>query len=190
MAWLGHRLARAGFSTRRFSYPTVTQDLRENAEDLARFVRTLDAATVHFVGHSLGGLVIRALFSYSPPRQPGRVVTLVTPHSGSYVATVLSRYHWGRAILGKSMAGLLRGELAGARMVREVGVIQGTLPVGLGRLLPGLPRPNDGVCSLADMHFPGATDTLTLRVAHTGMLLSSQAADQAGHFLRTGRFSR
>ena len=54
---LGHWLHASGFRVVRFSYPSTRETLSANAARLARFAQSLDARTVHFVGHSLGGLV-------------------------------------------------------------------------------------------------------------------------------------
>ena len=85
MFLLARRLRRHGFAVHAFSYPSARADLTANAARLARFLDALDAATVHLVGHSLGGILIRALFHFHPNRKPGRIVTLATPHGGSRV---------------------------------------------------------------------------------------------------------
>jgi hypothetical protein len=71
---------------------------------------------------------------------------------------------------------------------RDIGVIAGDVSIGMGRLFPRLPRPNDGVVSVAEAELPGATDTITLHVFHTAMVISSQVAHQVGWFLKHGRF--
>src|SRR5439155_5575717 len=62
MLLLAWRLRRCGFRTYRFSYRSVRKGLRENAAALRAFSDAIDASTVHFVGHSLGGIVIQAMF--------------------------------------------------------------------------------------------------------------------------------
>ena len=187
---LRQRLERCGFDARHiFSYPSVSHNLLENAEALSHYVRDLDAPVVHLVGHSLGGLVIRALFHQHPEQPRGRIVTLGSPHRGSYPASVLARTRLGRQITGNSIQQLLAGmpeywELPD----RDFGVICGDLGIGVGRLFPGFVKPNDGVVALAEAQFPGATDHITLHVAHTAMLVSKQIAHQVCYFLKNGRF--
>lgn len=189
MAVLARPFRRAGYDVRLYTYPSVRAGLAENAERLGRYVRGLAADPVHLVGHSLGGIVIRALFQYAPPTQPGRAVTIVSPHGGSYVAATLSRCRVGRAILGRSIADLVAG-LAWSPPAREIGVICGRGGIGLGRVVPGLPRPNDGVLTLAEMALPGARDTITLDRSHSAMLLAADVGRQACHFVRYGAFDR
>lgn len=190
MALIAWRLRRRGFRTYLFSYPTVRKSLRDNAAALRVFSDAIDADVVHYVGHSLGGVLICAMLSYCPPPRPGRIVTLAAPHSGSGIARRLWRRRWGKRILGHSIASLLDGEPPiGELGDRSVGVIKGDMSAGFGRVLfPDLRRPNDGVLTFDEMHLPGAADEITLHVAHSGMLLSARAAECVGDFLRHGGF--
>ena len=187
---LARRLRRQGFIVHTFSYASVRADLHANAARLARFLDTLDADTVHLVGHSLGGILIRALFHEHPQQKPGRIVTLGTPHGGSRVAARLSRYRFWRRAMGKGTAQLLAGATQHWSLpLREMGVICGTRSFGLGRLLyRGLPRPNDGLLTVKESASVNAREHLALPVSHTGMMFSREVAEQIGHFLVSGKF--
>ena len=74
MSLIRKRLARADYITRQFSYHSVRSTPIENAMDLHRFAQTVDYPIIHYVCHSLGGLIIRHLFNEYPDQQPGRVV--------------------------------------------------------------------------------------------------------------------
>ncbi len=192
MALLRRRLRRCGFLPCQFSYPTVRAPVVENAARLHGFLRRVSAPVVHFVGHSLGGLVIRRLFHDHPPRRPGRIVTLGTPHRGSAVARRLARHGWGRRLLGGSFKGGLSGELPPWTGTRELGVIAGDRSLGVGllfsRLVPALARPNDGTVAVEETRMAGAADHVVLHASHMGLLVSAAAARQTCAFLRTGRF--
>jgi len=187
---LARRLRRQGFTVHAFSYPSVRADLGANAERLARFLGTLDADIVHLVGHSLGGILIRALFHRHPQQIPGRIVTLGAPHGGSRVAQRLSRYAFWRWVMGKGVIQLLAGTLPPwTSPPREIGVICGTCSFGMGRLLVrDLPLPNDGLLTVKESALPVAREHLALPVSHTGMLFSRVVAEQVGQFLTTGKF--
>ena len=186
---LCQRLARCGFEICSCSYPSVSQNLLQNAEHLQRFLVRLERPVVHLVGHSLGGIVIRALFHQHPEQPPGRIVTLGSPHGGSYPASMLVRTALGRKITGCSIQQVLAGMPTHWQPVdRDIGVIAGDVSIGMGRLFRRLPRPNDGVVSAAEAALPGATDTITLHVSHTAMVVSSQLAHQVSWFLKHGRF--
>lgn len=186
---LGRRLARSGFNVCSFSYPSVNQNLLQNAERLQHFLLRLQRPVVHLVGHSLGGIIIRALFHQHPEQPPGRIVTLGSPHGGSYPASMLVRTAFGRRLTGRSVQQLLAGMPTLWQPVdREVGVISGDVSIGMGRLFSRLPRPNDGVVSAAEAELLGATDSVTLHVSHTAMVVSSQVAHQVSWFLQHGCF--
>jgi pimeloyl-ACP methyl ester carboxylesterase len=185
---LQRRLRRCGFDARTFSYRSVRRNLFENAETLHRYIHGLAAARVHFVGHSLGGLIIRALLQQHPQQPSGRVVTLGTPHLGSYPASVLARNRFGRLITGRSVQQLVAGFPAHwASPACELGTIAGDLSIGLGRFLR-LPTPNDGVVAASEARLPGAVDHITLHVSHSAMLVAASVARQICYFLRYGRF--
>jgi len=70
----------------------------------------------------------------------------------------------------------------------EIGLIAGTLSIGIGRLFPGLAQPNDGIVALRETALPEARATVVLDVNHSGMLISRACAEQVASFLETGRF--
>ena len=79
---LGALLAREGFRCHRFNYRGAGRPLAANADALARFARSVGPA--HFVGHSLGGLVILRSLHQHPELAVGNVVLLGTPARGSF----------------------------------------------------------------------------------------------------------
>ena len=188
MALLARRLRRAGWATFRFAYSSRHATLRENAAALAGFVRGIDAPRVHFVAHSLGGLLLMQLFQDYPGQRPGRVVLLGTPYQGSHVAKRLSRHAWGRWLCGLSLDGALLGDGPRWRGERELGVIAGTVPIGAGWIVPGLAKPNDGTVAVAETVVEEQSDTITLPVTHSALVLSAAVARQVVGFLNTGSF--
>jgi pimeloyl-ACP methyl ester carboxylesterase len=191
LLYLARGLTRAGFRCYRFRYQSVRSGLRANAERMNAFVATVPEPVVHFVGHSLGGVVIRALFHYFPEQRPGRIVTLAAPHQGSRVADRLLRSRMTARALGRSVAELATGTPAGWRLPdRDIGVIEGTLPVGFGQLFERLDGPHDGLLTASETRLAGARDTIALRVSHSAMLLSNAVREQTCEFLRYGRFRR
>jgi pimeloyl-ACP methyl ester carboxylesterase len=190
LSLLKRRLCACGFEVRVFEYRSVHAGLAENARALQGFLQTLQADTVHFVGYSLGGIVIRALFELYPKQRPGRIVTLATPHLGNRVATRLTRHRWGRCLLGQSVCDLVAGApQSWVLPARDIGSLAGNIAFGLGMCCVHLPKPHDGSVTVAETRLPGSTDHAVLPAAHFSMLLSGAAARETCHFLRTGRFS-
>ena len=182
-------LARMGFGTVRYSYPSMRLTLSENADRLARFARTLRAQRIHWVGHSLGGLVILRMLEREPALPPGRVVLLGVPYGDGYAQRALAASRLGARLLGRSIAEWVEINKPDKFPGREIGVIAGSLARGLGRLVArGLPRPNDGVVTVAETELAAACDRIVLPVSHSGMLISRRVARQCGAFLRAGKF--
>jgi pimeloyl-ACP methyl ester carboxylesterase len=180
-----------GFFTHQYSYRSVGDGLQENVGFLRDFIRAAPGETVHVVGHSLGGLLaIHTLTQYPEPR-PGRIVCLGSPLRGSIAARAVSGLPFGPEILGRTIQeAVLNGGLPEYRGSREVGVIAGTLAVGLGVVIENLPQPNDGTVAVDETRLPGIKDHLELPVSHTGLLVSATVVSQTAYFLRHGAFAR
>lgn len=185
---LARRLRQRGLRPMRFGYPTIRRGLEQNATALAAWARRLHVAELHWVGHSLGGLLVLETLRRYPDLPPGRVVLLGSPLSGSGTARELSRMPGGKRLLGASRPALERG-IAPWTGDRAVGVIAGTLSTGAGRLLARLPQPHDGTVSVADTRLRGIAAHTTVRVSHTGLVLSRRVADLTARFLLAGSFA-
>lgn len=174
-----------------FHYPSVTATMTEITTSLGAFVRGLAADTVHFVGHSLGGIVVLRFLETQPDVPPGRVVLLGSPLKGSRVAQRVARWPIGVAILGRNIeAEVLNPQARRWDGRREVGVVAGDLSLGIGRLFGLLDEPNDGTICVSETELPGATDRIVVPVSHTGMLFSSEVVRHTANFLRHARFAR
>ena len=188
MSILSHRLEHAGYDTRRFSYRSVRAMPLQNAMDLNSFTGDIKAPVVHFLCHSLGGLVIRHLFHEYPDQRPGRIVTLGTPHQPSSTARSLVRYPPFRLLLGKSVVSGLLGKVPDWNGNRELGSIAGDMRLGMGMFTPNVVRPNDGTVTVPETMLDGMKDHVVIHASHFGLLISRRAADQSVHFLENGRF--
>lgn len=188
MAVLERRLTTPDRQVKVFSYQSVSGSLDDNARALRRFADAIDTQAMHFVGHSLGGLVILRMLELGDGLPPGRAVLLGTPVRGSAAARMLTLWPWTHMLLGRSVEALADG-VPPWDGHREVGIIAGTVPVGLGRLTAGVPVPNDGTVAVAETRLEGVTAHMTLPVSHTSMLMSPAIARETNHFLENGRFS-
>ena len=188
---LSRRLARErGYQTHRFSYPTVRGSLDSTLERLAEFVARIEADRVHFIGHSLGGVVLSRYFERERDGRAGRVVLLGAPLLGSRSARAVARHALLRRIIGPLVAQELGQECAPRSWngLRELGLIAGTRPLGLGRFFARFDEDCDGTVAVSETKLPGHTAHMTLPVSHMGMLTSTDVARQVGSFLEHGRF--
>jgi pimeloyl-ACP methyl ester carboxylesterase len=171
----------------------VTSSVTDNAQALGKFLSTLRADALHLVGHSLGGLVILKLFESGEAAQlpPGRIVLLGSPLNGSRAAQNLARLPFGKKIMGKG----IREELLSQRQrrwtgQRELGVIAGSLGLGLGRLVGVHGAASDGTILVDETRLSGMSQHLVLKVSHMGLPFSATVARQTGAFLSSGNFVR
>ncbi len=192
-AWFRRRLEqRHGFDTTLFRYPTTSESLDGIVERLRDVARRLECDRLHWIGHSLGGIVLLRMLAAADQHapRPGRVVLLGTPACGSAAARQVAQLAIGRALIGR----IVRDELLSERRPRwesplELGVVAGTQSVGLGRFFARFAEPNDGTVALRETEVEGTTDRLVLPVSHLGMMLSARTVDESAHFLKHGGFS-
>ena len=179
--------------TRAFSYPSVTSNISDSAQALGKFLGQQRAETLHLVGHSLGGLVILKLFENANRVQlpPGRIVLLGSPLNGSRAAQNLARLPFGKKIMGRGVHEELLTERQRRWMgQRELGVIAGSVGIGLGRLVGVHGAPSDGTVFVEETRLPGILEHLVLRISHTALPFSSVVARQTAAFLNDGSFIR
>jgi pimeloyl-ACP methyl ester carboxylesterase len=184
---LAARLARVGYRCRSFSYLGALRPMEAHVERLARLAREVGPA--HFVGHSLGGLVVLEALLRHPQVAAGRVVLLGTPARGCYAGRRIARYPAGRWFLGESEDLWREERTVHWTRPEALGVIAGTLPLGLGRLFGPLPGVNDGVVGLEETAVDGMADRAVLPVGHSAMLISARVGAQVAAFLSHGKFN-
>jgi len=186
LAW---RLRRWGFRTRLFRYPSLRRPPADNAVRLIERVRRQGDTTVHLIGHSLGGLVILHALQREPELIGGRVVLLGSPVNGSRIAQRLVAHRILRWLIGRSGPQGLLGDGPAWCGTQPPGVIAGTRPFGVGRLLGGFDGTNDGTVALSETRLDGAQASLSFPTTHFGLLFSRPAARAVCAFLRTGGFT-
>lgn len=188
---LGHRLAQEfQLTLHSFRYSAAFSSMKTTTERLAAFVEELNAPAVHFVGHSLGGLIIHRFLERFSAQPPGRAVFLGTPCVASRAAQSASRFAPVAHLMGPSVAEeLLQPNVRRWTHARELGIVAGTQPLGVGQLIAQFDEDNDGTVAVSETRMPGATDHISLPVSHLGMLMSSRVAHETGLFLTQGRFS-
>lgn len=191
MTLLAERLEWAGYDVTNVDYDSRGGTLAEHAETLAAEVSACCAAAarVHFVGHSLGGLVIRRYLADTPPESLGRVVLLAPPNQGSEVADWFREQELGH-LLGPAGRGLGTGETGIPASLPppeyEVGIIAGNRslnPIG-SALIPG---PDDGMVGVDNTRIEDVPLIVVPRT-HTFLMNDRFTTEAVIAFLRTGAF--
>jgi pimeloyl-ACP methyl ester carboxylesterase len=185
----------SGFATLNLDYPSRKKPLEALAADIhpaiSDFART-NGGPVHFVAHSMGGLLTRVYVATYRPMWLGRVVMLGTPNGGSEVADLLKRLAIYRAFYGPAGLQLSTEQDAVPRSLPPpdyaVGIIAGIRSIFPISSIFILPRPNDGRVSLQSAGLADMADCTTVKASHTGLIRNRIAIDQTIAFLREGRF--
>ena len=182
---------RRGYRVINWHYRSAFGSIAGHAQAFAREVapRLENAPAVHFVTHSLGGIIVRQFLATHTLPNLGRVVMLAPPNGGSEVADVLQH----SALLARCVVPLK--ELGTTAMealpaaTYPVGVIAGSRSH-----IPPFSRwmndvPNDGVVAVERTRLAGMTDFIVLRRTHTMLPWSRDALAHVFAFLENGRFS-
>lgn len=181
-------LIHQGFGVSIFGYLSVWRALSQHTLALHHFVEHQPKSeSLHFVGHSLGGLVLRHFAAQYSECITGRIVTLGTPHLGSAAAERVCRLGLRKPVLGGSYRLALDGNAPLLPEKIELGSIAGNKPQGLGRVL-GLHGEHDGTVLVNETKCKNLRDHIVLPVSHSGMLFSQEVANQTAYFLNHGRF--
>lgn len=191
-------LRRAGYATLNLTYPSLRFDLG----GLAAFVqKKLSAAqvwerytAVHFVTHSMGGLVARQyLEDYRgaiPPEKMGRLVMIAPPNGGSEVADFLKNfppYRWGFGPAGQQLTTRARAADQPVPWY-DVGVIAGNRgwPYLLTRLV--IPGAHDGMVAVEKTRMAGMKDHVVVNATHSLIVWRPSVQQMAIGFLKNGTF--
>jgi triacylglycerol lipase len=191
MAIAASRLRQAGFATENIGYPSRVKPIEEHAEWVRARLPDPNGASLHFLTHSMGGIVLRALVARDRPDHLGRVVMLSPPNQGSRAAGMLREYGLYRMIAGPS--GQQIGDSPDSLPKRlgpvdfELGVITGNK--GVTPLSLVLESENDGVVRVDEASVDGAVDFLVVPKGHSFIMNDRSVLEQAIHFFRNGRFN-
>ena len=190
---LARRLEAQGYrveSVRYHSFDGSPEDLVAEV-DAELAACCAQAARLHFVAHSLGGLVLRAWLAEHPEPRLGRVVLLGPPNRGSELADLALRLRPIHRIVGPTALALgtsgasFPSTLGPAQF--ECGVVAGNRSRNpLGSWL--IRDDDDGVVGVASTRLDGMADWIVLAVSHNSLLRSRAVAEQTAHFLANGRF--
>ena len=194
MARLARALEDDGYHTLNISYPSTSLPLETLAEHLHARVEEqarLAAGPLHFVGFSMGSLLIRTYIARFRPDRLGRVVMIGPPNKGSGYADRLQHLPPFRWLYGPAGQQLITDQRAfdflAAPVDYELGIIAGNRSIDpLARFF--LKAPHDGKVEVTHTMLDGMKEHKVLPVAHTLMPTDRHVIDAARRFLNTGTF--
>ena len=194
MKKLAKALSGEGYSVHNIGYASTRKTIEQLAEEAIGPALKLCPAQhrVHFVTHSLGGILVRQYLSQHPIANLGRVVMLGPPNKGSEVVDTMRKFPGFHFISGDAGLELGTGEgsvpnrLGAANF--DLGIIAGTLSIDpiLSPMIDGI---DDGKVSVENTKLEGMQDHLEMEVTHSFMMRNSKVIEQVIHYLENGRFS-
>ncbi len=196
MILLESALLEAGFEVHNIGYPSQQlppEQLTALVSDRIEACCAHSGRTVHFVGHSLGGLLTRAYLAEYRPEHLGRVVQLGSPNGGSEIADAGMELDLAQALMnqaGPAAQALVTGPYGFAASLPApdypVGVIAGTQGNPLSDRW--LPQPNDGLVSVQSARLEGMADFVTVDASHWQLRNRRDVAELTVRFLQSGAF--
>ncbi len=196
MVYLEKRLAQSGYAPFNITYPSQKYSVEELALDFVLpAIKTYanENTPIHFVTHSMGGIIVRQLVSSKVKINIGRVVMLAPPNGGSEFSDLLNRYAFLNNLTSPAAKELgtspsyLPHTLGPAGF--ELGIIAGDRkdnPIAKKIIL----GESDGRVSVENTKLAGMTDFLLLPVMHSLMMMNEKVADETIHFLAHGVFQQ
>jgi len=186
-------LADRGYQVLNIDYPSRKHQIFELAKIVRNEVvsKTGNAEKVHFVTHSMGGIILRCIQQNDPLPNLGRVVMLSPPNHGSEVVDALGKLWLFEFINGPAGRQLgTDGNSISKRLGKvdfELGVITGDRSINwINSLI--IPGKDDGKVSIESAKVEGMADFLIVHVSHPFIMKDKAVITQCLHFLQNGSF--
>lgn len=194
---LENHLEEQGFCVVNIGYPSQDKTIQELSVDVIptaiEHCRTLNAGKIHFVTHSMGGILVRYFLEYNEVANIGRVVMLSPPNSGSEIIDKLKDtqiLEWLNMPAAEQL-GTSPGSIADTLDYPdyEVGIITGDRSINpiLSMLIPGS---DDGKVSVENAKLKGMKDFLVVHDTHPFIMNDESVIQQISFFIKNGVFER
>jgi len=188
-------LEAAGYRVMNVGYPSRSADIGTLGEQVVggtlEHCLATGATEVHFVCHSLGGILVREYAAKHPDAPIGHVVMLGPPNAGSEVVDRLGHLRLFTWVNGPAGGQLGTGEASAPKQLGPpsfpTGVIAGSRSINWINSLM-IPGPDDGKVSVASTRLEGMADHLVIATSHPFLMTNREAMRQTAVFLKCGRF--
>ena len=192
--WLMSRaLKQQGYQVHNIGYPSTRLGIQQLADQyvMPAVNRLKEASHIHFVTHSLGGILVRQYLQDNQLPEGSRIVMLAPPNHGSEVADRLMNWKLYRQLDGPAGQQLGTAKDSTPNQLPPVAYEIGIITGDRGRLLPTtwwIPGDNDGLVSVNSARLAEMKDFLVIHCGHTFIMNHPQVIRQTILFLQTGQF--
>ncbi|MEI6730726.1 MAG: alpha/beta fold hydrolase [Pseudomonadota bacterium] len=196
MSGLAKFLQKSGFKVLNLGYPSTKYSLEELADIIHKDIESFAVnvtGKLHFVGYSMGGLLIRAYLKKYRPSNLGRVVLIGTPNYGSEVADFVKNWALYKKLYGPAGQQLITDQSDFKHIFAdtdfEVGIVAGNRPLDFisSRIIKA---ESDGKVSLKSATLEGAKDRVIIPCSHTFFPQNKKMWLQVVHFIGYGKFPK
>ena len=193
MQKLATYLQKDGFDVINLSYPSTTHKIEDLTEIINKEIsqRTPEKKRIHFIGYSMGGLMVRALIHKYNYKNLGKVVQLAPPNQGSELADFVKNFWPYKKIFGPAGQQLITDQSAVKHIFGEVnyelGIIAGNATIDpiSSAIIPG---ENDGKVAVERTKLEGMKDHIVVSASHTFFPFNKEVQKQTLYFLKNGNF--
>ena len=196
MMWkLENNLKKANYSVLNLHYPSVDAEMDSILNLLHSRIDSLDNVygKIHFVTHSLGGIVVRAYLSQYDNQDFKSMVMIAPPNKGAIMAERFEDFFLYKWMYGETGQKLGKDSSDYWQQFSPpdipFGVIAGGLKNGSG-FNPLIPGDDDGTVGVEETRIKGARDFIVLTGLHTSLLWQDSTVQQVLYFLKHGKFNK
>jgi triacylglycerol lipase len=195
MEALEDALFKEAYIVHNIDYPSRNLPIEQLAKDVRKQVEALTESddTIHFVTHSMGGILVRTIQKEAPLENIGRVVMLSPPNQGSELVDSLgdfSLFYWINGPAGDQLGTDPNGYINSLGPVNfELGVITGDRSINwINSII--IPGKDDGKVSTESAKIDGIQDFKVIHATHPYIMKNDQAVAATLQFLKSGSFER
>ena len=177
----GYKVYNFNYNTRNFTGQTI--------ENFKEFVNKIQEPNVYFIGHSLGGILIRRYFeTYRPKFNDTCIVTLGTPHKGTSFGRKVNTSVFS-SILGQSTnSGMLEGLGDWDETLADLGCVVGTMNVGLNTIFNNKKNAGDGTVLALEAVCENAKAIVNINSNHTALIYKNKTIEYIDKFIKSRNF--
>lgn len=197
MRKIAKQLSQTGFQVVNINYPSTKKPIatliQNYIEPIYQQLLQDGASKIHFVTHSLGGILVRQFLQTHTLPSSSRIVMLSPPNRGSEIVDKFKHRWWFKLINGSAGQVLGTGNLSLPNSLKpvdaEIGIITGNRSSDpwFSYIIPG---ENDGKVSVASARLSEMKDFEVVKVGHTFIMNNSNVIEQIICFLKKGKFQK